>query len=442
MRHLGGGKSKADHSPASSTATTIPGSDGEAKRMAAENNAIRLAEIQQYQQSKNKPPLGSQSSELSGSPPDHPSKLRRVGSSPIFPSNSDASSKGKPVVDQKKKKMTSKTCKQQKKGRVKKANKKKGKKGSKNKMQVKQAQVSNTATEKQGEDKKQKQQQEQQPQVTQPQAAPKQLQQQVAQQQHPPVQQPKAPEVKQEPHEATGSKEPNVPVATPARSNLPPPPVASKLVKDMLNRTTTQEQLHQAPQTPGKSDPAHPPQSKPPVEAEPGKAKKGRDPVRHARKQKFYRSLESRTLNKRHTTSLLFQWYLLCLTLQLCRPAILVQYVCSMFCLQSTCGPKQLQRWKLHSIFSFSCQRAYGTYTDRHPCWPTQARIHLKLWRNLPDVHVKDRHYANNIHTQLLSMNLIFFEISNYAIIGTTHTHTHTAHPLVLLYVLHLFTYY
>ena len=106
------------------------------------------------------------------------------------------------------------------------------------------------------------------------------------------------PEVKQEPHEAAESKQPTVPVATPARSNLPPPAVADKLVHDMLNRTKTQDQLAQTPQAPGKPEPAQPPQSKMAVDAEPRKAKKGRDPVRHARKQKFYRSLESQTLNK------------------------------------------------------------------------------------------------------------------------------------------------
>lgn len=99
--------------------------------------------------------------------------------------------------------------------------------------------------------------------------------------------------MKQEPHEAAESQQPIVPVATPARSNLPPPAVADKLVHDMLNRTATQEQLQQTPQAPGKPEPAQPPQSKTPNDIEPRPAKKGRDPVRHARKQKFYRSLES-----------------------------------------------------------------------------------------------------------------------------------------------------
>jgi hypothetical protein len=101
--------------------------------MAAENNAIRLAEIQQYQQRKKKAPLGSQTTDLlgSGSTPEQPSKLRRVSSSPIFPSN----------PAEVKKKTTSKTQKKQKKGRAKKTNNKKGKKGSKNKRRVKEARV-------------------------------------------------------------------------------------------------------------------------------------------------------------------------------------------------------------------------------------------------------------------------------------------------------------
>lgn len=267
--------------------------------MAAENNAIRLAEIQQYQQRKKNAPLGSQTTDLlgSGSTPEQPSKLRRVSSSPIFSSN----------PAEIKKKITSKKQKKQKKGRAKKTNNKKGKKGSKNKRRVKEArvreaEVNTSVTARQGQDEKQKQQQEQnqeqQKHVAQPGGAPKQQQQQAAQKKLEPVQQHKAPEVKQEPHEAAESQQPIVPVATPARSNLPPPAVADKLVHDMLNRTATQEQLQQTPQAPGKPEPAQPPQSKTPNDIESRPAKKGRDPVRHARKQKFYRSLESQTLNK------------------------------------------------------------------------------------------------------------------------------------------------
>lgn len=342
--------------------------------MATENNSIRLAEIQQYQQRKKHAPLGSQTSDLLGSTSEQPSKLRRLSSLPIFPSN---------PAENKKKKTTSKTQKKQKKGRAKKTNNKKGKKGSKNKRRVKEARVrkaemDKSATAQQGQDEKQKQQQEQnqeqQQQVAQPPAAPKQQQQQAAQKQLEPMQQHKAPEVKQEPHEAAESKQPIVPVATPARSNLPTPAVAGKLVHDMLNRTATQDQLQQTPQAPGKPEPAQPPQSKTPVEAEPRPAKKGRDPVRHARKQKFYRSLESQTLNK-NTYDFTNGLVISTLSSTAIRWAFpMLHYGYSMLCLQSVLGPKQLQVWKLHS----------------HLCWPTQARIHLKLWRNLPDVPVKD----------------------------------------------------
>ena len=268
--------------------------------MAAENNAIRLAEIQQYQQRKKNAPLGSQTTDLlgSGSTPEQPSKLRRVSSSPIFSSN--PAEVKKKITSKKQKKAKERSCKkdqqQERQEGFKEQEASEGStcQGSRSEHECNCA----TGTGWKAEAAAREQNQEQQKHAAQPGGAPKQQQQQAAQKKLEPVQQHKAPEVKQEPHEAAESQQPIVPVATPARSNLPPPAVADKLVHDMLNRTATQEQLQQTPQAPGKPEPAQPPQSKTPNDIESRPAKKGRDPVRHARKQKFYRSLESQTLNK------------------------------------------------------------------------------------------------------------------------------------------------
>ena len=98
-------------------------------------------------------------------------------------------------------------------------------------------------------------------------------------------------------------------VATPARSGGPssaPPPLPGQVVVDMLNRTQTQDQLAlQTPQqkkpveTPkrkkmGDTDPDPPEPSPPDTTEQP--TKKKRDLARHARKMRFYRSLDSHDL--------------------------------------------------------------------------------------------------------------------------------------------------
>ena len=98
-------------------------------------------------------------------------------------------------------------------------------------------------------------------------------------------------------------------VATPARSGGPssaPLPLPGQVVVDMLNRTQTQDQLAlQTPQqkkpveTPkrkkmGDTDPDPPEPSPPDTTEQP--TKKKRDLARHARKMRFYRSLDSHDL--------------------------------------------------------------------------------------------------------------------------------------------------
>ena len=273
-------------SPTTSQATTVPGDDAEAKKMAVEGNNARLAEMEREAYQKRKAPQtpGSDASKTTITMDDchdkaaeKVEKLRRVGSQEIFQDKQSTSAKTMPTsatavpttrpAGKGPRKLKGKgTCAKKGKSKCKKTTTKK-----------KQHAGSKAATLKNPPEKA-----------------------------LPPT---KAPvgeatlKVKEEP----GGKA----VATPARSQVAPPvtPVPASqtlprsdtgdLVRDMLNRAATQEQMtptsSQLPDKPAQTEQTR--QNQPATPSEETKpARKPRDPALHRRKMKFYRSLESQGL--------------------------------------------------------------------------------------------------------------------------------------------------
>ena len=275
--------SASPDSTPTSQATTVPGDDALALKMARDNNAQRLAELAK---SAEQPPTTPQHAVRKFNSDDQLG-LRRVGSNPIL--DPDRSNGTKPdsshalavvpakqtapkAIAKKKalsnkktpkkslsKKKTLKTTKQRKKPG------KKGKKVKKTGLKPKSTQMSQAPPA---------------PSASQP---PTKVEsaaklEQASQKLEPPV----TPATVKYPPQ-------HIPVATPVRT-AGPEPTTEASPADMyflLNRASTQEQL---------TLPA-PGLSSDPLESETsGKPLKKRDPVLHARKMKFFRSLESRSL--------------------------------------------------------------------------------------------------------------------------------------------------
>lgn len=283
-------------SPTTSQASTVPGDDAEAKRLAAEGNKARLAEMEREAYQKRKalqnPGAGASTHDKAA---EKVEKLRRVGSQEILQGQQPTSvnTTTMPTSATTATKPTSATTKPTtgparkgpKKLKGKGACAKKGKgKCKKTKTKKKQHAGSKAAT------------------LTNP---PEKVLPTEA-----PVRE-ATPKVKEEP--STGKA-----VPTPARSQVAPPvtPVPAKnldrsntgdLVRDMLNRAGTQEQMTptstKLPDKPKETDQqtsqnqlATP--ATPSVQTKP--ARKARDPAVHRRKMKFFRSLESQGLVSTH----------------------------------------------------------------------------------------------------------------------------------------------
>ena len=304
---------KAPLERSTSTASTVPGDDTKAQQMAAENNAQRLKEIKQYQDQRRHgrampAPQGSTDTLiLGGSEAENSRKLRRVGSSPLLQPKPAASKTVKPAPTETTKTKATKPTKPTASQKGKKMSHKKvtkktkktaaaAKKAKRAQIKKKQAAKSNGIAGKPT-----------------PPAAPPGAEQQVhaskevektlpaaqpsSQGPVPQVPAPPPVAVKIEPppipappaHPAGQSQA--APVATPARAPGQPP--MGDAVRDLLNRAATQEQLQTPPGTPALASGI--PGTTQPPESEPKKQRKPRDKARHARKQKFYRSLDSRS---------------------------------------------------------------------------------------------------------------------------------------------------
>ena len=279
----------ADSTP-TSQATTVPGDDALALKMARDNNTQRLAELAQSIQ---KPPATPQHA-VRKFHSDDQLGLRRVGSEPILgldpnsgakPDSSHAlaaapAKQTAPKAIAKKKEMSNKktpkkALSNKKALKTKKQGKKAGKKGHAGKKGKK--------VKKTGLKRKSKQ-------VSQAPPAP------MASQPPPKVEPAAKAKVEPTKHKEEPPVTPatlqyplqNVPVATPVRATGQETATASPAnMQLLLNRSGTQEQLRL---------PAPEPSSHSPDIETSGKPKKGRDPVLHARKMKFFRSLDSRGL--------------------------------------------------------------------------------------------------------------------------------------------------
>ena len=304
---MGGDEKKNENTTpkrSESTASTVPGDDAKAQQMAVENNAQRLKEIRQYQDQrrhgKARPPQDSQDTLiLGGSETENLRKLRRVGSSPILQPKPDVSKTLKPApTETTKTKATkptaSKKGKKEPRKKVIKNTKKRSaaKKAKRAQLKKKHASKSNESAAKPTPPVAPASGAEQQVPVskeaekTLPAAQP-----QTAKPSQVPVPAPVAVKIEPGPHTTHPSGQSQVaPVATPARAPGQPP--MGDAVRDLLNRATTQEQLQQTP--PGTTALASsvPGTNQPPA-SEGKNQRKPRDKARHARKQKFYRSLDS-----------------------------------------------------------------------------------------------------------------------------------------------------
>ena len=282
--------SASPDSTPTSQATTVPGDDALALKMARDNNAQRLAELAQ---SAEQPPATPQHA-MRKFHSDDQLGLRRVGSEPILdpdrsngtkPDSSHAlaaapAKQTAPKAIAKKKALSNKntlkkavsnkkTLKTKKKG--KKAGKKghagkKGKKVKKTWLKRKSTQVSQALPAPSAS---------QQPAKVEPTAKVEQTTQK--------LEPPATPGTVKYPQQ-------NIPVATPVRTAGPGPTTAAT-PPDMhllLNRSGTLDQLQLPPPEPS----SHSLQ----IEASVKPVKKGRDPVLHARKNRFFRSLDSRSL--------------------------------------------------------------------------------------------------------------------------------------------------
>lgn len=315
---------KGDKKPSSgtisrstSTATTVPGDDEEAKRMAAENNAIRLAEIQQ-EQTKRK---------ASAAPPDKPetqpaNKLPRANSTPIFESKPASTEKELHKAAPSSSKANSKKGKKQQKAHRKRGNH--GKNASKSRKKAKKANL-----------KKKKCATEAIPKTSHEPPAPithvpvvepqnqneaQQKAQQIAAEQK--AQQHMVP-VKAEVGQAApvpATPQQVAAMATPAKAADKPvteqdakAAEASRYIQAMLNRSQTSD-LHSPSAGPDSTTPSpNEPETdtSQPSTTNGKKPAKPRDLERHARKNRFYRSLDSHSLSERTYHHLLLAFILL-----------------------------------------------------------------------------------------------------------------------------------
>ena len=304
---MGGDEKKDENTTlkrSQSTASTVPGDNAKAQQMAAENNAQRLKEIRQYQDQRRhgKPLPTPQDSKdtliLGGSETENLRKLRRVGSSPILHPKPDASKTVKPAPAE-----TTKTT-ANKKG--KKKLRKRGKKVIKNTKKRSAAKIAKRSQLKKDHASKsngiarkptppaapasaaeQKAQVSEEAEKALPAAQPQTSKPSQVLVVAPPV----AVKFEPAPHTPDPEEEWQVaPVATPARAPGAPP--TGDAVRDLLNRATTQEQLQHTPPGTLAVTSGVPGTSQPP-ESEEKHTRKPRDKARHARRQKFYRSLDS-----------------------------------------------------------------------------------------------------------------------------------------------------
>ena len=279
-------------SPTTSQASRVPGDDAEAKRLAIEGNKARLAEMEREAYQKRKA-LQNTCSKSTDKAAEKVEKLRQVGSQEIF--------QDQPARTSAKTMPTSATTKPAGKGPRKLKGKgtcaKKGKSKCKKATAKKKQHAGSKAASLKNPPKK---------------ALPPRQVPVVPLSEAPVVPTLGAPvggatsKVKEE---STGKA-----VATPARSQVAPPVTplpagqalprsdTGELVRDMLNRAPTQEQISptstQLPDTPQQTEQTRQNQPATPSETKP--ARKPRDPELHRRKMKMYRSLEIQGLVSTH----------------------------------------------------------------------------------------------------------------------------------------------